>query len=1159
MLDQTLAQYSYTFAELFTPEGLSRWDREFCAELQLSATALEAQLHAYRHGAVLDALAESEFLLQLAPYVERYIAARFGLRDALMVAQQATLRENVVLQFKEAVVIGRARRYRGALPPWTELAAWLAPHLVGATDPELQLAQLAVAWLADVEPHAEDLAKLTQWCAWALQDPRQAGVQTWVSLRLPERLDYAQLVPLRPVPGDALGRLEAGQGEWRRRDGFTLTDVRMDARAVQSEVHYCKYCHDHVGDFCAKGFPEKKGVPALGLKVNPLGERLTGCPLEERISEMHLLKRTGETLAALAIAMADNPMLPATGHRVCNDCMQACIYQKQTPVNIPQVETRVLTDVLALPWGVEIYDLLTRWNPLRRKQYVMQPYTGRKVLIAGQGPAGFTLAHHLTLAGCAVVAIEGLKVEPLPEHWLTQPIRDYAELEEDLDTRISSGFGGVAEYGITVRWDKNFLKLIQLSLLRRPTYQLFGGVRLGGTLTLEDAWTLGFDHVSLATGAGLPKVLPIGNSLARGMRQATDFLMALQLTGAAKTASLAVLQLRMPVVVIGGGLTAIDTATEAQAYYIKQVAKTLQRCETLAAAQGEAAVWAGLNPEDCEILQEFLAHGRLVRAERARAAGAGVAPNFLPLLRAWGGVTIVYRKGLNSSPAYLRNHEEIIQALAEGLYYLEGLEPLRLELDRFGHAQSLVCRKLKPEAGRWLATREEINLLARAVLVATGAQPNIIYEKEHPGHFQLEGDHFLPHICHRDALQPVSVAEHCKSAEFGAFTSYRADNKVVSFLGDTHPTFHGSVVKAIASAKRSYPDILHVLERCASQPPDPVGYADFRAHLAQRLRVRLARVNQIAPGVAELWVEAPQAARNFLPGQFFRLQTYERLSAVQAETRLQVPLLTVSGAGVQGDLVRLLLWQGSPAARLVTELAPGTPVVLMGPNGTPTQLRGTTALIIASQWGSAVMLALGPWLRAQGIKVVLAVFYRTAQDVLHRAELEQGADHLLWCVAEGAPVMTLRPGDVSIIADDVTAVLQRYQLGAFPNLPELGQIDSLLVMGTGGILRAMQQMLKREDRGGFGAEIQALGAVGSPMQCMLKGVCAQCLQWQIDPDSGQRTRAVFACAEQDQPLSWLDLENMGARMSQNRLAEQLTNLWLQHLLTQRVAEKPEET
>ena len=79
---------------------------------------------------------------------------------------------------------------------------------------------------------------------------------------------------------------------------------------------------------------------------------------------MHTARKRGDAIGALAIVTVDNPMCPGTGHRICNDCMKACIYQKQEPVNIPQVETGVLTDVLKLPFGFEIYGLLTRWNPL---------------------------------------------------------------------------------------------------------------------------------------------------------------------------------------------------------------------------------------------------------------------------------------------------------------------------------------------------------------------------------------------------------------------------------------------------------------------------------------------------------------------------------------------------------------------------------------------------------------------------------------------------------------------------------------------------------------------------------------------------------------------------------------------------------------------------
>ena len=82
------------------------------------------------------------------------------------------------------------------------------------------------------------------------------------------------------------------------------------------------------------------------------------------------------------------------------------------------------------------------------------------------------------------------------------------------------------------------------------------------------------------------------NNIMRGVRKASDFLMALQLTGAFKEEALANLQMELPAVVIGGGLTAIDTATELLAYYPLQAEKTLARYQALCAEKGEDAVRA---------------------------------------------------------------------------------------------------------------------------------------------------------------------------------------------------------------------------------------------------------------------------------------------------------------------------------------------------------------------------------------------------------------------------------------------------------------------------------------------------------------------------------------------------------------------------------------
>lgn len=1153
----------FTFAELFHAEGLVRLDQTFLKQLQQTNPALHSELLAYREETKpFTPLAVSELLLACAPILEEFLAKLFNIEDEVAAAEAKTLSYNPISAFKKFFVLRKAKKQAlnpQNLPSFTECNQWLQSELKKAPlqtkDEELTIALLAVQYIEKPEKYAAEIEKLTQWCVHAFITPEaQKIVKNWTSFRLPERLDYENLVPTKVVAHDKVGRVTAADTDFRLRDGFKLTDPRMAPREAQDETNYCIYCHDHDGDFCSKGFPVKKGDPEQGLKKNPLDVILTGCPLEEKISEMNLLKRDGKNLAALAMVMVDNPMCPATGHRICNDCMKACIYQKQDPVNIPQIETSVLTDILNLPWGVEIYDLLTRWNPLRQKQWVMKPYNGLKVMIAGMGPAGFTLAHHLLLEGFAIVGFDGLKIEPLPEKWIKEPIHHFDELRESLDERLMAGFGGVAEYGITVRWDKNFLKLIYISLMRKPHFQVFGSVRFGGTITVDDAWEMGFDHFVIAVGAGLPKALPIPGSLAPGMRQANDFLMALQLGNAAKNSSLTNLQVRLPAVIIGGGLTGVDTATEVQAYYVRQVEKILYRYEKLVEAYGEECAHERLMPEDQEILEEFLAHGKAIRKERERAAANREQPNFIKLIHQWGGVTIVYRRTMQQSPAYINNHEELKKALEEGIYYAEKLEPATAELNQFGHVETLVCHpRIQKNPNEWETTTENVRIPARSIFVATGTQPNIAYEFEHRGTFTRSGFQYQHYEDKNNELHVAHGVEHCKDTLFGPFTSYHKHDYRVSLIGDTHPVFHGNVVKAIASGMRTYPKILNVLHKKLGKQGAEQEYQTFAKHMDDLFKARVAEIQRRTENVVELTIHTPLAAKHFQAGQFYRLQNYETFAPHFDHTSLQMePLaLIAAGADKQKGTLKFMVIEAGASSKLCATLKPGDPVSLMGPTGVRGKIKadGETVLIIGNQLSIALLSSYGPALRATGNRVLYLGHFKNKNEVYCQDELENAADTIIWSTQAGEKIPARRPQDYSASGDVIETLLHYAQNKLDHKKPDilLADVDRIYIIGNSDLLRRFQEARKPLLKEFLIKDPLVFGSVYSTMQCMLKGVCAQCLQWQIDPETGQRTKAVFACSWPDQPLELIDFDNIDERHAQNRLQEHISRRWVDYL------------
>jgi NADPH-dependent glutamate synthase beta subunit-like oxidoreductase/NAD(P)H-flavin reductase len=1130
----------FTYSDLDRPERLQQLAEEFDAFVAARDAALSERFNAYRtafrSGAPrggLDSPQESELLIAMSRPLGEFVARLFQTDETDLRARAA--RDAEVARFKKDFVVKRVAKVQSvdenAPPPDVE---------VGGHDREYAVARAANALLdlekSDPAAAAEPLRLLVNWLA---AEWKRGSFHGWPSFRLPKPLVFDRLV--KTVPADEI-RMVGEPDELRRRDGFKLTDLRGTPRFISDQAHYCIYCHERKKDSCSRGFQEKDGK----FKPNPLGIPLEGCPLDERIGEMNLLRAGGESIAGLAIVMIDNPMCPGTGHRICNDCMKSCIFQKQDPVDIPQIETGVLTDVLFLPWGFEIYSLLTRWNPLNVRRPVALPYNGKNVLVVGLGPAGYTLAHYLSNEGFGVVAIDALKIEPIEEKWLREPIPDAHALWEELDQRVLAGFGGVSEYGITVRWDKNFLKVIRIALERKQNLHMYGGIRFGGTLTIEDAFDeLGFDHIAIAAGAGTPTIVRMKNNLIRGIRKASDFLMALQLTGAGKESSLANLQVRLPAVVIGGGLTAIDTATELFAYYPVQVEKILSRYEQLAAEFGESAVRGANDREELAILDEFLGHGRAIRAERQRAAAAGEAPDFVPLVRSWGNVTIAYRKSMIDSPAYRLNHEEIIKSLEEGIAYADNISPVEAVADEFGHVKSLMFEKQIVEDGRWKDSGEVIEIPARSVMVAAGTSPNIIYEKERPGTFKLDR--------YNQFFQSFAVSGAELIEGDGFFTSYQRGSKRISFYGDNHPRYAGNVVKAMASAKDGYPhvaalfnDELETLDAsAAAQEERDARWKELIAMLDDALIARVHQVNRLTPTIIEVVVRAPFAARQFEPGQFFRLQNFEALAPEIDGTRLAMEGIALTGAWTDKErgLLSMIILEMGGSSRLCATLQPGEPVVVMGPTGTPTEIpRNESVILAGGGLGNAVLFSIARALKDNGCRVVYFAGYKKAADVFKRDEIEAGTDRVIWSVDAGELIAPRREQDLGFVGNIVQSMLWYAEQNGFKDA------QRVIAIGSDGMMRAVKDarhgvLAPFLDPGHVG-----IGSINSPMQCMMKQVCAQCLQRHVDAKTGKET-FVFSCFNQDQNLDDVDFVNLRARLRQNTVLEKITNLWLTRLLS----------
>jgi NADPH-dependent glutamate synthase beta subunit-like oxidoreductase/NAD(P)H-flavin reductase len=1215
--DFELGIQGFNFSDLFEAEKLRELTEKFYEFLDSDEPVVAEALKKYTeaHGEGFEPKIASKILTDSAPYLSEFVAKIFKIEDQRSKLQKRIQKDDPLWKYKFFVQRRAVRKYkpdaiqdlnlkeiRSALRELRntvfhdsllhdeELAvASIVAKLVnaeecltkaGEKEPQVEktLEQLAKAFdrledktygavfsrfVTEIDAVGELVqvkAVLQMFEIWSAAEFHKTNRKNWYAFKTPHPLDYQNLVHITRNRKDLPEALRGADELLRRRDGFKLTDHRGTTRDALAEVDYCLICHEREKDSCSTGLHERNG----DIKKNPLGILTAGCPLDEKISEMHMLKAQGDSIGSLALVTIDNPMCAGTGHRICNDCMKGCIFQKQDPVDIPLAETATLTDVLDLPYGFEIYSLLTRWNPLNAKRPHQLPYNGKNVLVVGLGPAGYTLAHYLLNEGFGVIGMDGLKIEPMSDEFTgrkgeicPRPVRDVTEIKDQLDERILSGFGGVSEYGITVRWDKNFLTMLQLMLSRRRRFRAYGGIRFGGTLTIEDAWGFGFDHIAIATGAGRPTIVKMKNNLIRGIRQASDFLMALQLTGAFKKDTLSNLQVRLPAVVIGGGLTGIDTATELFAYYPVQVEKTIGKFETIASEIGEDAVWKQFDDEEKKVLGEFLVHGKAIREERERAKAAGELPDFVSLVRSWGGVSLVYRKRLQDSPAYRLNHEEVQKALEEGIDFVELMSPTEAVPDSTSAVKAIIFEKLKhsTETGSFDPTGETVRMPARTVCVAAGTAPNVIYEKEFPGTFKLDEwrQYFEPHKVVRNG----EGTRRTVPSKNGFFTSYESDGKFISYYGDNHPIYAGNVVKAMASAKHGYEKVVEIFDEQLAeqgkltQPVKDKIFTDLIGELDEQLRVYVVKIDRLTPTIVDVIVKAPLQARKFEPGQFYRLQNFETRALKAHGKRLMMEGLALTGAWTDKEkgLLSMIVLEMGTSSRLCQFLEPGEEIIVMGPTGTPTEIpENETILLAGGGLGNAVLFSIASAMRKHNNKVIYFAGYKDGADLFKREEIEKNTDQIIWATDWGVEIEPTRPQDSHYRGNIVEAMIAYAKGELGEKTVELMDVDRIIVIGSDRMMNGVKEARHSSLKPYLNEQHSAIGSINSPMQCMMKEVCAQCLQRHVNPHTGEEV-FVFSCFNQDQNLDFVDFKNLNDRLRANSIQEKLTNMWLDKMLS----------
>jgi hypothetical protein len=154
---------------------------------------------------------------------------------------------------------------------------------------------------------------------------------------------------------------------------------------------------------------------------------------------------------------------------------------------------------------------------------------------------------------------------------------------------------------------------------------------------------------------------------------------------------------------------------------------------------------------------------------------------------------------------------------------------------------------------------------------------------------------------------------------------------------------------------------------------------------------------------------------------------------------------------------------------------------------------------------------------------------------------------VIWSSDAGPEIAPGRPQD-SHFRGNIVQSMVAYAQGALgeQRVPLQG-VSRMIVIGSDRMMAAVKAARRGVLAPYLRADHVAIASINSPMQCMMKEVCAQCLQKHVDPATG-REEYIFSCFNQDQDIDRVDFPHLNARLRQNTVQEKLSNAWLDQLL-----------